>query len=328
MPELPEVQALARDLDARMRGATLVRAELASVAALRTYDPGLSTLVGREVVAVARKGKFLTFATGEAPLGEPHPGPGPVPGETVWLVVHLARGGWVRWRERLAPERAKQGRGPLALRLGLSPRLPGGPASGAAEGAQPGPGGHGGSSGPGIEVTEAGTEKRLAIWVVRDLAEIGPLAGLGPDPLDTGFDPSMLAGILSAHSGQVKGVITDQRLIAGVGNAYSDEALHAARLSPFKAANRVSPEEVERLHAALVGVLAEALARSDGLAAAELKGEKRSGMAVHGRAGYACPVCGDIIREVSFATKSLQYCPRCQTGGKVLADRRLSRLLK
>ncbi|HEY1467260.1 MAG TPA: zinc finger domain-containing protein, partial [Acidimicrobiales bacterium] len=113
-----------------------------------------------------------------------------------------------------------------------------------------------------------------------------------------------------------------------VGNAYSDEALHAARLSPYKKSSNLTSDEVSRLHAALVEVLADALQRAQGLGASELKGDKKQGMAVHGRTGEACPTCGDTIRQVSFATKSMQYCPTCQTGGKPLADRRLSKLLK
>lgn len=302
MPELPEVQALARDLDARLRGSEVARAELASIAALRTFAPPLSALVGKVVAEVGRKGKFLMVRAEDAGGSAPSGGT-PGEGQPLWLVAHLARAGWVRWRERLAPERAKPGRGPLALRLGFD-------------------------GGSGIEVTEAGTEKRLALWVVVDPMSVPPLAALGPDPMEPGFDAAALARALAGQSGQVKGVITDQRVLAGVGNAYSDEALHAARLSPFKQVNRMSPEEVEHLHTGLVSVLSDALARSEGLAAAELKGEKRSGMAVHGRAGLACPVCGDTIRQVSFATSSLQYCPTCQTGGKVLADRRMSRLVK
>jgi formamidopyrimidine-DNA glycosylase len=289
VPELPEVEALARDLDHRLAGRTLERVELVAVAALKTFDPPLAGLVGRSLAGVGRRGKFLLFDTGPEP--------------PVHLVIHLARGGWVRWRRALPPGRVRPGKGPLALRLGLA-------------------------EGEGLDVTEAGTEKRLALWVVRDPLEVRPLAELGPDPLSPGFDMTTLAAALSAQGGNLKRALTDQRVVAGVGNAYSDEALHAARLSPFKPAGRLSGDEVARLHAALVGVLSAALGRSTGLAASELKGEKKAGLAVHGRAGQVCPVCGDTIREVWFASRSLQYCPACQTGGKVLADRRLSRLVK
>jgi formamidopyrimidine-DNA glycosylase len=184
------------------------------------------------------------------------------------------------------------------------------------------------AGGGGVEVTEAGTEKHLAIWLTERPEELTPVARLGPDPLEPGFGLEELSTALAGSTSTLKGVLTDQRVLAGVGNAYSDDVLHAARLSPFKTAGRLSADELDRLHRALVEVLEDAAARSSGLAASELKGEKRSGMRVHGRSGQACPECGEPVRDVWFATSSLQYCPRCQTGGKVLADRRLSRLLK
>ena len=138
----------------------------------------------------------------------------------------------------------------------------------------------------------------------------------------------VVAEVLAGASGQLKSVLADQSVLAGVGNAYSDEILWAAKLSPFKLSAKLTDDELSRLYQALIGTLQEAVKRSLGQAAKELKDAKRAGMAVHGRAGLACPECGDTVREVSFATKSLQYCPTCQTGGKPLADRRLSRLLK
>jgi len=286
VPELPEVESLARYLTGRTSGHTVTRAELGSLPALKTYDPPLSALVGRTAAGAGRRGKYLLIGVGE-----------------LTVVLHLARGGWVQWRENLTSTRAKPGRGPLALRVGLD-------------------------TGSGFDVTEQGTEKRLAIWVVRDPAEVEGIARLGPDPLDPAFDRAALAALLEGRRSQLKGVLTDQSLVAGIGNAYSDEALHVARLSPFKMASTLSAEEVGRLHDAIVGVLVDAVERSAGLPAAGLKGEKKSGLRVHGRTGEPCPDCGDTVREVSFATTSLQYCPTCQTGGKPLADRRMSRLLK
>ncbi|HZD64577.1 MAG TPA: DNA-formamidopyrimidine glycosylase family protein [Acidimicrobiales bacterium] len=289
MPELPEVEALAQDLGDRLVGRELATVELAAVHALKTVDPPLSALVGRTVAGVTRRGKFLCVGTAPTP--------------PVWLVVHLARGGWVRWREELRETPVRARRGPLALRVGLV-------------------------GGGGVEVTEAGTEKRLALWVVHRPEEVPALGGLGPDPLAPEFDVAALGAALRSQRGNLKGVLTDQRVVAGVGNAYSDEALHAARLSPFKPAAGLSEEEVARLHAGLVSVLQTALERDLGRPASELKAEKRAGLAVHGRTGEPCPRCGDTVREVAFAARSLQYCPRCQTGGRVLADRRLSRLVK
>ena len=197
----------------------------------------------------------------------------------------------------------RPGRGPLACRVGFG-------------------------EGDGFDVTEQGTEKRLALWVVHDPREVEGVARLGIDPLSPGFSVEALAAILRNSRGQLKATLVDQTVIAGVGNAYSDEALHRARLSPFKLASKLTDEEMVRLHAALVGVLGSAVARSRDLQAGELKADKKASMAVHARTGLACPVCGDTVREVCLSSKSFQYCPTCQTGGKILADRRLSRLLK
>jgi formamidopyrimidine-DNA glycosylase len=286
VPELPEVEALARFLSERAGGSTVERAELAAFSALKTFDPPLDTVIGRTVKTVGRRGKYLALDL-----------------DALWLVFHLARGGWVQWREQLSPGRLKLGKGPMALRVGLT-------------------------GGAGFDVTEQGTEKRLAIWVVRSLDDVVGIARLGPDPLAPGFDAPGLSHALARRPGNLKTILTDQSILAGVGNAYSDEALHTAGLSPFKSAGKLTLAEVERLYRALVAVLQDAADRSSGLPASGLKGEKKSGLRVHGRTGQPCPVCGDKVREVSFATKSVQYCPTCQTGGKPLADRRLSRLLK
>jgi formamidopyrimidine-DNA glycosylase len=286
VPELPEVEALTRFLDERCTGQVIERVEVAALAALKTFAPPIDALRGQEVVGASRRGKYVGVHAG-----------------TLWLVMHLARGGWVQWRNAAPPARARPGRGPLALRVGLS-------------------------GGGGFDVTEQGMEKRLALWVVAELADVEGVARLGPDPLESGFGVADLQSLLDGRPGNIKTVLTDQSVLAGVGNAYSDEALHRAKLSPFKPAGKLDEAEVTALHMALVGVLQDAVERSMGLPAQGLKAEKRSGLSVHGRTGEPCPVCGDTIRQVSFATKSLQYCPTCQTGGKPLADRRLSRLLK
>jgi formamidopyrimidine-DNA glycosylase len=286
MPELPEVEALCRFVAAKATGTTIERAEIAALSALKTYRPPIDDLWGRGVAGAERRGKYLMIDTGG-----------------LWLVIHLARGGWLQWREKTPAARARPGKGPLALRLGLS-------------------------SGSGFDVTEQGTEKRLALWLVTSPDEVEGVARLGPDPLDASFDVHAFGSLLAGRGANLKTVLVDQSVLAGVGNAYSDEALHRAKLSPFKPAGKLSEDDIAHLHAALIGVLTDAVERSAGLPAAGLKSEKRSGLAVHGRTGEACPVCGDKVREVSFATKSLQYCPTCQTGGKPLADRRLSRLLR
>lgn len=219
------------------------------------------------------------------------------------LVIHLSRAGWLRWKDKLPAVPPRPGRGPLAMRVHLD-----------------------GES--GFDLTEAGTQKRLAVYVVRDPQDVPGIQTLGPDPLKEGFGVAELAAILGGRRTQVKGVLRDQGLIAGIGNAYSDEVLHVAKMSPYRLAASLTEEEVAALHEAILTTLGDAVERSRGLAAKDLKGEKKSGLRVHGRAGEKCPVCGDTIREVSFSDRALQYCPTCQTGGKPLADRRMSRLLK
>jgi formamidopyrimidine-DNA glycosylase len=286
VPELPEVEALARFVTEHAAGTLVERAELASLSALKTYHPPLEVLVGRTLSGASRRGKYLCLDVGG-----------------LWLVAHLARAGWLHWRDPVPPARARPAKGPLALRVGLS-------------------------SGAGFDLTEQGTEKRLALWLVADPSSVEGVARLGPDPLSPAFDRATLEAVLAGASGHLKTVLADQSVIAGVGNAYSDEILWAAQLSPFKPASKLGPAEVGRLYEALKAVLGAAVERSLGQAAKELKDAKRAGLAVHGRAGQPCPKCGGLVREVYLANRSFQYCPACQTGGKVLADRRLSRLLK
>ncbi len=219
----------------------------------------------------------------------------------LYLIAHLSRAGWLRWSDKLAAAPLKPGKGPIALRVYLGDST-------------------------GFDLTEAGTQKRLAVWLVDDPAKVPGIAALGPDALE--LSPEDLAGLLAGNSGRLKTVITDQKVIAGIGNAYSDEILHVAKVSPFATAAKLTAAQVSALYDAMISVLTDAVTRSVGQQAATLKGEKRSGLRVHDRTGLPCPVCGDTVREVAFADKSFQYCPTCQTGGKVLADRRLSRLLK
>jgi formamidopyrimidine-DNA glycosylase len=286
MPELPEVSALAAGLTELMRGRTIAAARLRSIGALKTYDPPLTALVGTAVDGWSRHGKFLDMQAGE-----------------LHLVVHLARAGWIRWREKVTEARPSL-RGPLALQVELD-------------------------GGGGIDITEQGTEKRLALYVVRDpVADVPGIARLGVDVLDPDLDTGRLGGLFRAKRGQLKTLLADQSLIAGVGNAYSDEILHAARLSPFRQATALTPDETERLVQALHEVMTDAVSRAADVPIGALKPDKKQHLQVHGRTGEPCPVCGDTIREVSLATRSFQYCPTCQTGGRVLADRRLSKLLR
>ena len=287
VPELPEVTALATDIGERLGGRVIARLTIVAFSALKTFDPPPEALKGATIAGVTRHGKFLDIAA-----------------DDFHIVIHLARAGWIRWRDNAPPPPSgRPTKGPLAARLVLD-------------------------DGSGLDITEAGTKKSLAISIVRHPAEVPGIARLGPDPLDSGFTRDAFAAILAGQGrAQIKGVLRNQGLIAGIGNAYSDEILHVAKMSPFKPAS-MTDEEIDRLYEALEWTLHEALARSEGLAASELKSEKKSGMRVHGRTGQPCPVCGDTIRQVIFADSTLQYCPICQTGGKPLADRVLSRLLK
>lgn len=287
MPELPEVEALAYHLRTHAVGTVIGRVDVAALTALKTFDPPVTALVGRAVTGANRYGKHLDLDC-----------------DGLHLVVHLSRAGWLRWSDSLSATPPKPGKGPLALRVHC--------------GTPPGA--------PGFDLTEAGTQKRLAVWVVWDPAQVPGIAKLGPDAL--GVELGDFATMLAGRRERLKTLLVNQSWLAGVGNAYSDEILHVAKLSPFATAGKLTPEQVQRLHDALGEVLRSAVQRSVGQDAARLKGEKRSGLRVHARTGLPCPVCGDTVHEVSYAERAFQYCPTCQTGGKPLADRRMSRLLR
>jgi len=290
MPEMPEVEGLRTFLSGVLVGRTVARVELAAFPALKTFSVPLGSLLGQDVERVERRGKFLAIGVDGA-----------------WLVFHLARAGWLRWYEELPAAPAKPGRGPLALRFGVE----------------------GDAGVPGFDLTEAGTQKKLALYVVTDLAEVPGIAALGVDPLAADFTDEAFAALLAEHGRtQIKGVLRDQRILAGIGNAYSDEILQAARLSPYALAGSLTGAQASGLYAAMRAELAGAIARAQGLPPKELKDDKRNSLRVHGRKGQPCPTCSTPIAEVSFADTFWNYCPGCQTGGKLLADRRLSRLLK
>ncbi|GAB2868262.1 Fpg/Nei family DNA glycosylase [Actinocorallia aurea] len=294
MPELPEVESLAAFLREHAVGKAVARVDVAAVSALKTYDPPVTALGDRTVAAVSRHGKFLDLDLDA----------GGDPADRLHLVFHLARAGWLRWKDELPLALPRLGgKNPLALRLRLN-------------------------DGSGFDLTEAGTKKGLAAYVVRDPADVQGIADLGIDPLSPEFTPAALYALTKGSRTRIKGLLRDQKIIAGIGNAYSDEVLHAAKMSPYKIASTLTEEEAAALHAVIVGTLTDAVERSKGLAVGDLKSEKKLGLRVHGRTGDPCPVCGDTIREVSFADSSFQYCPTCQTGGKPLADRRLSRLIR
>lgn len=283
MPELPEVEALASFLREQAVGRVVAGVEIASISALKTFDPSTTAFHGLEVTGVHRHGKFLDLDV-----------------DGLHLVFHLARAGWLRWSDRLPDTTLRLSASPIVARIRLE-------------------------SGAGFDLTEASTRKSVAVHAVRDPADVPGIAALGPDPLVPGFD---IAPLAAGRRAQIKGLLRDQTLVAGIGNAYSDEILHAARLSPFAIAGDLDEAELDRLNQAIRDVLGAAIAAAMGRPATELKDAKRGIMNVHGRTGKACPVCGTTIAEVVFADSSLQYCPNCQTGGRVLKNRSTSKFIK
>ncbi|MEZ2390083.1 Fpg/Nei family DNA glycosylase [bacterium RCC_150] len=291
MPELPEVAGLVAFLDRNLVGAEFAKVHITSFAVLKTADPPYTELEGRKIQGVGRFGKFVDLDAGG-----------------IHFVFHLAKAGWLRFTEKPSQANLRLGASNIAARLLFTKD------DGGAE--------------VGVDLTEAGTKKSLAVYVVRDPQDVPGIASLGPDPLSPDFTLETFAGILSSSGQQIKGLLRSQGVVAGIGNAYSDEILHAAKISPFAIAKSLDKDSTRVLYESIENILGEAVAAAVGKASNELKDAKRSTMRVHGRAGQACPVCGTTIREVSFADTSLQYCPECQTKGKILADRRTSRFLK
>ena len=288
MPELPEVEALALDLKGRLADRAIAKVHVVAFSALKTFDPPLQALEGTLVEDVTRHGKFLDIST-----------------SGLHLILHLARGGWVRWRDDVppVPPRPNQKSG-LAVRVILDDES-------------------------GMDVTEMGTKKRLAIYVVRDPLDVPGIASLGPDPLDDAFtiDGSPRSSRRPAAP-RSRACCATRAPSPASATPTPTSCCTPPRCRRSSRRSSLSDAELQTLYDAIRNVLGDAVERSRGLAASELKGEKKSHLAVHGRTGETCPVCGDTVREVSFADSSLQYCPTCQTGGKPLADRRLSRLLK
>ncbi|NUP73335.1 MAG: Fpg/Nei family DNA glycosylase [Sinomonas sp.] len=302
MPELPEVTALATFLDERLAGARIDRVFFPSFHALKTADPPYTELVGRTVESVGRRGKYIVLRV--SPNGSEGRGADDGAGRLL-VVVHLSLGGWVRIHDELPEAAASRGMGYIAARFGFVR----------------------GDDVTGMDLTEAGTWKRLSVSIVRRLEDVPAIAELGPEPLEDSFTLERFRTLLNKRQ-QIKGLLRNQKIIAGIGNAYSDEILHAAKLSPFAVASTLDDDETARLFGALKSTLEGATADAIGRPPEDLKDEKRASMRVHRRTGEACPVCGDTIREVTFSDSALQYCPTCQTGGKILADRTTSKFLK
>jgi formamidopyrimidine-DNA glycosylase len=275
MPELPEVEAWRRALVGPVRAFPIERAGPAHVATLKTFDPPLSALEGRQFTGADRRAKRLLFPTDD--------------GELV-VLVHLMTAGRLRY---LRP--GEKGPKTPALRLRFT------------DGAE-------------LVLTEAGSKKRAGVWLLTPEAAEAELSHLGPEAIGLGSE--RFAGILQAESRRLHSLLRDQRLIAGIGRAWANEILHQAKLSPFALSTELSPEQVERLARAIDEEL------SRGLEMRERGAKDAQVYRVHDRLAEPCPVCGTPIARVDYEEHTIYYCPTCQTGGRVLKDRRLSRLLR
>jgi formamidopyrimidine-DNA glycosylase len=288
------MQALAERLDRFGSGRALERVDQLSFSSLKTFAPPVEDLYGQVLESVTRRAKYLVWH---------------FPGD-VRMVVHLSQAGRV---DVESPPKATRPRGSVA-RFVLSGKRDGDTDEAASE------------KQLGILVREYGTQRKASWWVLA-AGDEGPLDGLGPEPDSVAFAELIRT---STSGRRLHSDLRDQRVVAGIGRGWGDDILHRARLSPFASLGSLDADERERLLAATTSVLAEALAlertRRGGLSEAKLGGR----FAVHGRFGQPCPTpaCGDRMRRVSFESYEMTYCASCQTGGKILADRRLSRLLK
>jgi formamidopyrimidine-DNA glycosylase len=277
VPELPEIQALAERIEARLSGAQLNQIEPLSFSALKTVAPSPADVVGKRLSSVGRRGKFLVLGL-----------------ESVHLLVHLSQGGRIEFLPERTGGRPKGG--VVRLRFDREPVL---------------------------LVREYGTERKAGWWLMPEGDE-GPLAKLGPEPHSEEFRDLIHSG---DDPGRLHSLLRDQRRVAGIGRGYADDILHRAKLSPFRSLRSLSDDERMRLLNSVHSVLEQGLeaerGRSDGLPP-----KLGDHWIVHKRSGTPCPVCGSDLRRVSYESHEVTYCPTCQTGGKILADRRLSRLLK
>ena len=282
MPESPEVQELASFLTAHTIGREVRAVDVLLPKALKTQHPAPADLVGRRIHRVSRSGKMIDIAT--IADGD----------DVLHVIVHFGHDGWVLWHD-IAPDGLKRaGEATLMARVRLR-------------------------DGSGFDLTDAGQWKALTIHIVPSPTDVPAVAKLGLDPLDDQFDTAAFAAILANRKKQIKALLQDQTAFAGIGNAYSDEILHAAKISPVTHAASLSTDAVERLAHATRAVLAEATSARRGVPPSELRATKHAALRVHRKTGAACPVCGDEIRQYTFSGAAAQYCPTCQTGGALLA---------
>jgi formamidopyrimidine-DNA glycosylase len=301
MPELPDITVYIEALEERVLGHVLERIQIAGPSLLRTADPPISSAEGRKVAELRRVGKRIAFGLETASHSD----------ERLWLVLHLMIAGRLHWSEK---RKTPDGRRVLAAFDFDSGTL---------------------------TLTEAGTRKRASVHLVRGDAALERLDPGGINVLAASLDE--FTRVLTSSNHTLKRSLTDPHYFSGIGNAYSDEVLHAAQLSPVALTQRLKPNEIERLHGATQKTLLEWVERlrtESGMAssARDATGRKskfpekvtafRPEMAVHGRYGQPCPRCGTKVQRIRYASNETNYCPKCQTGGKLLADRSLSRLLR
>jgi formamidopyrimidine-DNA glycosylase len=287
MPESPEVHELAAYLTAHAAGREVRSFDVLLPKALKTPHPAPGELVGRRIASVAQIGKMIDIVTVDARGGELH------------VVVHFGHDGWVLWHERAPDGLKRAGEATLMARIRLDGERP--------------------EAGPGFDLTDAGQWKALTIHIVARVTDVPAVAKLGLDPAAKDFDSERFVAILSGRRKQIKALLQDQTAFAGIGNAYSDEILHAAKISPVAHAASLSTDEGERLADATRSTLLEATAARRGIAPGELRAAKHAALRVHRKTGALCPVCGDVIQEFTFSGAAAQYCPTCQTGGAPLA---------
>jgi len=279
MPELPQMQALAERLDDALSGSRLTGYELLGFTGLKTVQPNPEELVGRKLIGVGRRGKYLVMSFDSG----------------LRILVHLSQAGRV---DLESPPKATKPRGSV-VRLRFDDRT-------------------------ALLVRAYGTQRKAGWWVLA-AGDDGPLAGLGPEPTDDAFAELIRSGQSTRH---LHTLLRDQHTVAGVGRGFADDALNRAGLSPFASLRSLDADARERLIVAVRSVLADGLeaerARTGALSEAKLG----TNFTVHNHAGQPCPRCGETLLRVSFESHEIVYCKHCQTKGRVLADRRMSRLLR
>jgi formamidopyrimidine-DNA glycosylase len=291
MPELPDIEDYLAALRPRMLDATLQRVRITGFSLLRTFDPPVDALEGQRVLEVNRIGKRLVFGFQDE----------------LFAVLHLMIAGRLRWVEYGAKIPGKIGMAAFDLSVPGDPEAAGG----------------------SLVLTEAGTKRRASLHIVRGRDALAGHDRGGLEPIGASLEA--FAERLRLENRTLKRALTDPRRFSGIGNAFSDEILHAAGLSPVKRTAQLKDEELARLHTATQEVLSVWVARLRDATGDGFPGKVtafRPEFAVHGKHGQPCPVCDTEVQRIRYADNETNYCPRCQTGGKLLADRSLSRLLK